>query len=395
MYKRRLKLATAILVLVMVLLSQSAVFAQNDAGSGKGYAVKVYAGEENLELSLEDLKSLPAEYQIEDEYIYNSKGGLKSAKVKGVSLAYLLKEKAGINAGVTELIFKASDGYPIDPQPLEDVLSEDLKYVLAYEIDGELIDNDGDPSNEEIVVYRKVKEEGEFGTVFKMVDTITIDDEKIVEEPVVEEPVVEEPKEEPEEKPVEEPTVSVEFTDITEEYEFAKTAITKLAELGIINGVGDNKYAPELEFTSDKFCKIMVEVLNYELVEYEGNFADVKAEDWFASYVGTAFKTGLFKGRSDNIFAPNEVITRQELATAVGRAAIQAELVGEEKMAKFIMDKTPFEDKASVAEWAAKEVAWLEAQGAFKGVADENFEPVKVVNRAEAAVIVYNTFFKE
>ncbi|MGB4501373.1 MAG: S-layer homology domain-containing protein [Natronincolaceae bacterium] len=59
------------------------------------------------------------------------------------------------------------------------------------------------------------------------------------------------------------------------------------------------------------------------------------------------------------------------------------------------MDKTPFEDKASVAEWAAKEVAWLEAQGAFKGVADENFEPVKVVNRAEAAVIVYNTFFKE
>ncbi|MDI9476611.1 MAG: S-layer homology domain-containing protein [Bacillota bacterium] len=381
MYKRRLKVVTALLALVMVLLSQSVVFAQNDAGSGKGYAVEVYAGEENLKLSLGDLKGLPAEYQIDDEYIYNSKGGVKSAKVKGVSLAHLLKEKAGINAGVTELIFKASDGYPIDPQPLEDVLSEDLKYVLAYEVNGEAIDNDGDPGNEEIVVYRKVKEEGEFGTVFKLVDTITVDEEKLVEKP--------------KEEPVEKPTDSVEFTDVTAEYEFAKTAIKKLAELGIINGMGDNKYAPGQEFTRAQFCKIMVEVLNYELVEYEGNFTDVKAGDWFVSYVGTAVKTGLFQGYPDKTFGPDKNITRQELATAVGRAAIQAELVGEEKMAKFIMDKTPFEDKASVAEWAAKEVAWLEAQGAFKGVADKNFEPVKVVNRAEAAVIVYNTFFKE
>lgn len=385
MYKRRLKLVTALLVLVMVLLSQPAVFAENGAELGKEYAVEVYAGEKNVKLSLEDLKGLPAEYQIEDEYIYNSKAGEKSANIKGVSLAYLLKEMAGINAGVTELIFKASDGYPIDPQALEDVLNEDLKYVLAYEVNGELIDNDGDPSNEEIVVYRKMKEEGEFGTVLKMVDTITVDDEKLVEKPV----------EESKEEPVEEPTVNVEFTDITAEYEFAKTAIEKLAGLGIINGVGDNKYAPEQEFTRAQFCKIMVEILNYELVEYEGNFTDVKAEDWFASYVGTAFKTGLFKGRSDDIFAPNEVITRQELATAVGRAAIQAELVGEEKMGKFIMDKTPFDDKDLVAEWAAKEVAWLEAQGAFKGVADKDFEPVKIVNRAEAAVIVYNTFFNE
>ena len=49
--------------------------------------------ETELKLTLADLKAMPEEAQINEEYIYNSKAGEKSVVVKGVSLAYVLKEK--------------------------------------------------------------------------------------------------------------------------------------------------------------------------------------------------------------------------------------------------------------------------------------------------------------
>lgn len=381
MFNKKSKLVTFMLVMVLV-LSQGVVFAEEvDA-----FAVEIVGeGIESLKLSLEDLKSMPEEAQIDEEYIYNSKRGEKSVVVKGVSLAYVLKEKAGITAENAEVNFEASDGYPIDPQTLEDIFNEDLKYVLAYEIEGEAIDNDDNPDNEEIVVYRKVKEEGEFGTVFKLVVKITVGEAIEVEE---KEEITEEVEETTEE------TEEVTFTDITEEYAFAKVAIEELAKKGIIDGVGDGKYAPEKEFTRAQFCKMIVEALGYEEVEYKGEFTDVEADAWYEKYVGAAVETGLFTGTPDGKFNPDNIITRQEIAAVAGRAAVLADIVSEEKIGKFVMEKSDYEDKDLVPEWAANEVAWLEAQSVFAEIAGEKFEAEKQVNRAEAAVIVYNTLFK-
>ena len=278
----------------------------------------------------------------------------------------------------------ASDGYPIDPQMLTDIMAESLKYVIAYEVNGLAIDNDENPETDEIVVYRKVKESGEFGTVFKLVAEITVGEaiEPIVEEPVVEDPVAEEP-------------AAVVFTDLTDEFAFAKSAIEGLAQKGIVNGKGNDLFDPAGSFTRAEFCKIAVVSLGYELVEYKGGFSDVKASDWFAPYVQTAVDNGIFTGYPDGTFMPIKVINRQEIAAVAGRAAVMAEVVAQEKLNKFVMEKSNYEDKLLVPEWAANEVAWLEAQGVFAGVAEGQFQPTKVVNRAEAAVIVYNTLFAE
>jgi len=384
MVNKKFKIVSIVLAMVLI-LSQGVVFADNT----NAFAVKILGAgvEKELELSLEDLKAMPEEAQIHEEYIYNSKSGEKSVMVKGVSLAYILREVAGLTVENAMVNFEASDGYPIDPQTLEDILNEDLKYVLAYEIDGETIDNDDNLENEEIVIYRKLKEEGEFGTVFKLVVNITVGQaiDKVGE--TVEEPT------ESEEKPVGE-IEEIVFTDITEEYKFAETAIYELAKKGIIKGVGDGKFAPGEEFTRAQFCTIMVQALGYEIGEYSNSFKDVNANDWFAPYVEAAVREGLFAGYTDGTFRPNQKISREELATVVGRAAVLAGKVEQEKMNKFVMEKSNFEDKGEVSSWAANQVAWLEAQGVFKGVAEGKFEPKKVVNRAEAALIVYNTLFK-
>lgn len=372
------KKMSALLLAIILILSQSMIFAE----TVKEHVVEITGvGVTELKLSLEDLKAMPAEAQIDEEYIYNSKAGEKAVAVKGVSLAYLLVEKAGLTAENAEVNFTAADGYAMDPQLLKDILNVDLKYVLAYEADGEVIlDKE---NNEVITVYRKLKEDGEFNTVFKFVNKIEIGEAtEEAEDTKVE---TEEPAEEVE---------AIVFTDITEEFKFAETAIQELAKKGIINGMGNGLFAPEGEFTRAQFCKIVVEALNIEQAEYKDSFTDVKSADWFAKYVQAAVDTGLFKGYDDNSFKPEQVISRQEMAVVVARAAVQADKVKQEKMDKFTMDKSEFVDKADVPAWAENEVAWLESEGSFSDIATENFQPAKVVNRAEAATVVYNTLFK-
>lgn len=378
MFKRKL---ISFLLVALLVMSNVVVFAEET----EDYAVKIVAGDVELKFSLEDLKNMPAEAQINEDYIYYSKSGEKSVHVKGVSLSYVLKELAGVNLENAEVNFKTSDDYPVDPQYLEDIFNEELKYVLAYEINGEAIDNDENPDNEEIVVYRKVKQENEFGTVFKQVVEIIVGEAMEATEPT-EEPA--------EEVPLEEKPVENVFTDITEEFEFAAEAILDLYNRGIMEGVGNGKFAPEREFTRAQFCKIIVEALGYEIVEYKGSFTDVSANDWFAPYVETAFENGLFGGYPDGSFKPSEPITRQEMAAVAGRIAVMAGIVDQAKMDKFVMEKSNFLDKDSVPDWAANAVAWLEAQGVFKEIIGENFEPKKVVNRAEAAFVIYNMLFK-
>lgn len=363
-------------VALMMLLSQFTYAEDN-------YAVKITGelAENELMLSLDDLKAMPEEAQIEEEYIYNSKAGEKTAMVKGVSLAYVL-EQAGMLETATCVSFTTSDNYKIDHQLITDVLDADLKYVIAYEVDGEAIDNDEDPDNEEVVVYRKIKEEGEFGTVFKMVVAISpLKDEDCDVEEETTDPVVTEP------------VVDAGFVDITEEYLYAKDAINFLAGKDIIDGMGDNKYMPEGNLTRAQFSKIMVLSLELELVEYKGGFEDVSADAWFAPYVQTAVDNGIFEGYPNNMFMPDVELTRAQIATVAGRAAVTSGKVEQTKLDKFIMEKSDFLDKDTVPEWAANQVAWLEAEGVFKDIATDNFMPTNIVNRAEAAVVVYNTLF--
>lgn len=367
------------LLVLVLLLSQSMAFAESYAVEIEGSLVST-----ELKLNLKNLKEMPEEAQISQEYIYNSKGGQKTAQVKGVSLSYLLNE-AGVTAEEGEVQFFASDEYPIEPQTLTDVLNDELKFVLAYEVDGEPIDNDG-IENEEITIYRNLKEEGEFNTVFKLVNKITLDQAEVKEEEP--EPTVEEEKTETEEN-------EVNFTDITEEYKFAEAAIYELANKKIIDGIGGGLYAPEKEFTREQFCKIIVMSLGYELKDYEDGFTDIRSERWSAPYIQAAVEAELFIGNPDGTFMPEKIISRQEMALVATRAALAKGLVEEAKVNKFVMEKSKYIDKDDVPQWAENSVAWLEAQNAFEGIAGEKFEPVKNVNRAEAALVVFNTLFSE
>ncbi|NLJ57653.1 MAG: molybdopterin-dependent oxidoreductase [Tissierellia bacterium] len=370
---KKTKVISLVLAIVLI-LSQSAVFAAEDTLEIGGALV-----ESELKFTLDELKAMPEEAQIDQEYVYNSKSGENLVEVKGVSLAYLLKEEAGLSVEEGKVEFIASDGYEIDPQTLEDILNEELNFVLAYEVDGEELS--------QVTIYRNLKEEGEFNTVYKFICKINIDEAEVVE--------TESPEEEPVTEPEEDEEVEIVFTDISDDYKFAEAAIYDLAARKIIDGMGEGLYAPGNEFTREQFCKIIVVALGYDLKDYEGAFSDLAEDRWSAPYVQAAVDSGLFIGNPDGTFMPEKVISRQEMAVVVARAAVAKGLVEAERLEKFVMEKSDYIDKDDVADWAGNAVAWLEAEKVFEGIADENFEATKNVNRAEAAVVVYNTLFLE
>ncbi|HSH36134.1 hypothetical protein, partial [Schnuerera sp.] len=114
MFNKNSRLVPFILAIVL-LLSQGVVFAEDT----NSFAVEISGeGVENkVKLTLDDLKSMPEEAQIHEEYIYNSKSGEKSVMVKGVSLSYVLKEEAGVTIENAEVNFEASDGDTVSCTP--------------------------------------------------------------------------------------------------------------------------------------------------------------------------------------------------------------------------------------------------------------------------------------
>jgi DMSO/TMAO reductase YedYZ molybdopterin-dependent catalytic subunit len=81
--------------------------------------------------NLAQLKAVPAEFQINEDYVYNTKTGAKTASIKGVSLWYVLDTMVGITDPQAQVNFICSDGYLVDPKTQSEIADPALKYVLA------------------------------------------------------------------------------------------------------------------------------------------------------------------------------------------------------------------------------------------------------------------------
>lgn len=172
------------------------------------------------------------------------------------------------------------------------------------------------------------------------------------------------------------------FSDLKETI-WAKTKIIALYEKNIINGKGENKFAPGDNVKRAEFAKMIS--LAFELGGGDYNFADVKDEDWFSEYVKACASAGIINGYNGS-FYPEEDITRQDAALIIQRA-----LAAKNK----ILTKTAeFSDAGDISDYAKDAVAYLAGEGVLSGFEDGSFKPLNNISRAEAAVIIYNAMQK-
>ena len=167
-----------------------------------------------------------------------------------------------------------------------------------------------------------------------------------------------------------------------------QAAIEALAARGIINGMTDTTFAPDETMTRAQFATIVVRGLG--LPEQTPQvFDDVKAGDWFAPYVGSAYAYGIVKGKSATRFDPNGTITRQEAAVMVARAAKLCGLDTELDAAAVRDTLAQFTDYVTAGDWARQELAFCYRQGILDDSA-LTIQPLVPILRCEIAQMLYN-----
>lgn len=171
-----------------------------------------------------------------------------------------------------------------------------------------------------------------------------------------------------------------------------KTAVEALARRGIVDGMTDNLFCPELNVTRAQFTAIVVRSLG--LSEKSNiHYGDVSAKDWFYDSVAVAQNYGIIKGVSKNEFSPNGSITREQAAIMITRVA---RLCGmntyvDEKETKQILSH--YSDFASASDSALEALAFC----CKNGIIDNNssrLNPKKALTRGEVATMIYNMLGK-
>ena len=107
------------------------------------------------------------------------------------------------------------------------------------------------------------------------------------------------------------------FDDVPDGAWYA-TPVNVMAELGIVDGVGDDKFEPNREITRAEFTTM---AMRFADVPSGGVniFTDVAPSDWFYSYVVNSIQYGWIEGYGDGTFRPDRLITRAEVTTIVNR----------------------------------------------------------------------------
>jgi hypothetical protein len=167
------------------------------------------------------------------------------------------------------------------------------------------------------------------------------------------------------------------FSDVPPEH-WAKTYIERLAEKGLVGGVGGGRFEPDRAVAREEFVKMVLTAFDYTLKPGKTDFSDVDADAWYGDYVVTAFKEGLVTGQSESVFGVGQNVSRQDMAVILERvlAARGADFFGAE---------IPFADESDISEYAAGAARRLSAIGVFGGDDAGAFRPKQSATRAEAA----------
>ena len=105
------------------------------------------------------------------------------------------------------------------------------------------------------------------------------------------------------------------FDDVSAE-SWYYDAVTALADMGIIKGIGENSFNPNGNITRAEFVAIAMRFVNVD-VNGSKTFTDVAPEHWAAKNISDAAYLGWISGNDDGTFSPDAFVKRASVAKIV------------------------------------------------------------------------------
>jgi len=173
------------------------------------------------------------------------------------------------------------------------------------------------------------------------------------------------------------------FSDVDESL-WAYQVIKAMVAKHIMQGVSEDRFDPHGLVTRAQFATMIARALGLKANE-PAPFADVPAGAWYAEAVSAANAAGIVRGRSEQLFAPDVYITREEMAVMLMRAYAYA--TGNSPSTS---QASGYLDADRISDWAREAVLQAQVLGLMKGRGNSLFDPQAPVTRAEGAQAVWN-----
>lgn len=175
------------------------------------------------------------------------------------------------------------------------------------------------------------------------------------------------------------PPTSNPFTDVSLDdwfYDYVMYAYQN----GLMKGTDTNIFEPDFDVTRAMFVTILYRLENEPTAGISA-FTDVQAGNWYSKAVAWANKNGIVNGVTDTEFAPNDNITREQMAAIIYRYLT---FKGHDTS---VYGKPNFTDTDDISEYALDAVMWLSDRKIILGEDNGGFAPKNNATRAQAAAI--------
>ena len=187
------------------------------------------------------------------------------------------------------------------------------------------------------------------------------------------------------------PGLAKKFIDI-DGFEWARNAIEKIAEKGIIKGVGDDRFEPSKPVTKVEAWTMIIKEMGWDdeaneisslisLGKKENKFKG-KVQDWGLGYVNLAYEKGLFDKFDKDLKSFHTPAKRQDIARYIVLALNMEDNISDQKK------PLSFKDASEVAQDYVEYVRIINQLGIMIGSSNNTFQPNKPVTRAEMAIII-------
>ena len=183
------------------------------------------------------------------------------------------------------------------------------------------------------------------------------------------------------------PGIDVSVMTDVEETDWFYNDVSYVLANNIFKGMTETTFGPNVAMTRSMFVTVLGRYAGIEdsSVTYPSSsiFSDVKGSEYYGSHVKWASENGITVGVGNGMFAPDQMISRQDMATMMVRFAkvMNMELPD--------MDDEIFSDDSMIGDYAKEPVYRLKAAAILNGRENNNFDPKASCTRAEVAAVLH------
>ncbi|MDR1330390.1 MAG: carboxypeptidase regulatory-like domain-containing protein [Oscillospiraceae bacterium] len=173
------------------------------------------------------------------------------------------------------------------------------------------------------------------------------------------------------------------FTDV-QDGDWFYADVEYAYKYGLMTGTDADKFDPNVKVSRAMLVTVLYRLYGSPSVSAAPGFSDVRAGQWYSDAIAWAAANGLVGGVGGGRFAPDDIITRQDMAVLFSRYASFAG-----KTLPAVREPDAFADASEIADYAKQSVTDFNAAGLIGGVGGNRVTPRGEATRAEIAALLH------